>query len=312
MNTAPLKIATYCPGESSLIKPLRNQFSWGNPQAAGGLGAQPAAEIVDTSRWFFPLLQSIFLSELHVAQNSSGRGGFQRATPPPLRFTRPPVYRGPGRRARPRKQPRGMNISSQASPPQLRPPQPLPASGGPGHGGATSADAITNRPGSARLGPARRARPDAARIRGKTQPKDKARGRRGRKRRCGLFFFRAFYLRGSWRSSPFCPQRTTPRRNWRGLATSATKGKAESTVRKRSCRVPLPPAGALRRRGDRSEQPSLGRLRSPADRRLSHAHSVMDGAASEWGRGWAAGRRARLGCSDPTALADWVLFALAE
>lgn len=233
-HTAPLKITHY-PRESSLIKPPRDQFSPGNSRRSRcSAGSWNAPDLP----LFFPLLQSIFLSEPHVAQNSSGRGGFQRATPP----ARPPLYRGHS--------PKGSvkritawyrRFESGLAPPapaRERRPRPWRCH----HHRRHYKQAQPGPPaaGRARPAPARRARAGAARIWGKTQPKNKGQGRRGRKRRCGLFFFQTFYLHGSWRSSPFCPQRTTPRRNWRGLATSATRGKAESTVRKRGCRVPAP------------------------------------------------------------------------
>lgn len=89
----------------------------------------------------------------------------------------------------------------------------------PGHGADTGGDAITSGPGP----PAARPAPGSSEGCGRrgTELED-ARGERSFK---GHRHERisAFYLRGSWQSSPFCPARTTPRRNCRGPTTSAPR-----------------------------------------------------------------------------------------
>lgn len=87
-----------------------------------------------------------------------------------------------------------------------------------------------------------------------------------------------FYLRESWRSSPFCRKRTTPRRNWRGPATSATSGRpraqcaSAAVCRAASSEAPAPCASAV---------PAASTGQSVGRSLLSPAHPVMDGAVSE-------------------------------
>lgn len=87
-----------------------------------------------------------------------------------------------------------------------------------------------------------------------------------------------FYLRESWRSSPFCRQRTTPRRNWRGPATSATRGRPRAqcagaaVCRAASSEALAPCASAV---------PAASTSRAGGRAVLIPAHFVMDGAISE-------------------------------
>lgn len=139
----------------------------------------------------------------------------------------------------------------------------------PGHGADTGGDAITSGPGP----PAARPAPGSSEGCGRrgTELED-ARGERSFK---GHRHERisAFYLRGSWQSSPFCPARTTPRRNCRGPTTSAPRvgggGRGgETAVRRRSCgpRRGLPSTGALRKRSAGGEKRhSVGRAALQAE-----------------------------------------------
>lgn len=138
------------------------------------------------------------------------------------------------------------------SPPRP-PPQPPKWRRRPGHGGDTSEDAITNRPGPPATGPARLAPTQRAGLTlrrvGQKCTQKAAAERAYRERRCECS--EAPYLRESWRSSPFCAPRTTPRRNWRGRTASARRARAHSAPRKRSsslrCSQPANGAGHRRR-----------------------------------------------------------------
>lgn len=99
------------------------------------------------------------------------------------------------------------------------PPMPVPAR--PGHGADERGRHYT-RARPARL-PSDRPRPALPGAGDKH--KRRAMPERGPSGRGHGAFRAIFYLRESWRSSPFCAAPTTPRRNWLGPAASATRGR---------------------------------------------------------------------------------------